>query len=132
VFYPLTTELSAWYARDFLAGATITIALVLYGFNVSLGEQKLIRSRVFTVLRENMNYSAPRLLEIFGVGRHSAKITKAEAPILAHHRRRSRNEFTVLAIRKRQRNSVTRTRAMDLLIAGTAFCRRLVAEIIAA
>ncbi len=38
----------------------------------------------FTVLRENMNYSAPRLLVIFGV-KHSAKITKAEAARLAHH-----------------------------------------------
>ena len=36
----------------------------------------------FTVLRENMNYSAPRLLVIFGV-KHSAKITKAEAARLA-------------------------------------------------
>ena len=31
-----------------------------------------------------MNYSAPRLLVIFGV-KHSAKITKAEAARLAHH-----------------------------------------------
>jgi hypothetical protein len=47
VFYPLTSELSAWYARDFLAGAALTIALVLYGFYVSLGEQKLMGERVF-------------------------------------------------------------------------------------
>ena len=39
----------------------------------------------FTVLRENMNYSAPRLVEIFGVGKHSAKVTQAEAATLAHH-----------------------------------------------
>jgi putative chitinase len=32
-----------------------------------------------------MNYSAPRLLEIFGVGKHSARVTKAEAAQLAHH-----------------------------------------------
>ena len=38
-----------------------------------------------TIVRENMNYSAARLLEIFGVGRHSAKITQAEATALAHH-----------------------------------------------
>jgi putative chitinase len=39
----------------------------------------------FTVLRENMSYSVPRMLEIFGVGHHSAKITEAEAPSLAHN-----------------------------------------------
>jgi putative chitinase len=37
------------------------------------------------VLREDMSYSAKRMLEIFGVGHHSAKITPAEAPTLAHH-----------------------------------------------
>jgi putative chitinase len=47
--------------------------------------QAMQETGAFTVLRENMNYSAPRLLEIFGVGKHSAKITKVEAPILAHH-----------------------------------------------
>lgn len=39
VFYPMTTGLSAWYARDFLACAGLTIALVGYSFYVSLGEQ---------------------------------------------------------------------------------------------
>ncbi len=39
----------------------------------------------FTVLRESMSYSVPRMLEIFGVGHHSAKITAAEAPSLAHN-----------------------------------------------
>lgn len=47
VFYPMTTELSAWYARDFLAGAALTIAVVAYAFYVSLGEQKLLGERVF-------------------------------------------------------------------------------------
>src|SRR5215218_4007519 len=37
------------------------------------------------VLRENMDYRVPRLLEIFGVGHHSAKVKPAEAPSLAHH-----------------------------------------------
>lgn len=37
----------------------------------------------FTVLRENMNYSASRLLEIFGVHRHSAAITPAIANAIA-------------------------------------------------
>lgn len=38
-----------------------------------------------TVARENMNYSADRLLQIFGVGHHSAAITSADAQRLAHH-----------------------------------------------
>lgn len=38
-----------------------------------------------TIVRENMNYSARRLMEVFGVGRHSAKITEAEATALANH-----------------------------------------------
>lgn len=37
-----------------------------------------------TIVRENMNYSAPRMMEIFGVGKHSAKVTQAEAEVLAH------------------------------------------------
>src|SRR5215475_12393370 len=37
-----------------------------------------------TIDWENMDYSAPRLLEIFGVGRHSAAITPEEATQLAH------------------------------------------------
>jgi len=47
--------------------------------------QAMQETGAFTVLRENMNYSAPRLFEIFGVGHHSAKVTKAEALILEHH-----------------------------------------------
>ena len=47
VFYPLTTELSTWYARDFLAGAAITIALASYAFYISLGEQKVLAKQVF-------------------------------------------------------------------------------------
>jgi putative chitinase len=38
----------------------------------------------FTVLRESMSFRVPRMLEIFGVGHHSARITAAEAPSLAH------------------------------------------------
>ena len=41
----------------------------------------------FTVLRESMSYSVPRMLEIFGVGNHSARVTAAEAPGLAHNER---------------------------------------------
>jgi len=39
----------------------------------------------FTVLRESMNYRAARIIEIFGVGHHSARITEAEAATLAHN-----------------------------------------------
>lgn len=38
----------------------------------------------YTALRENMNYRAERLLEVFGVGKHSAGITAQEAQSLAH------------------------------------------------
>jgi putative chitinase len=38
-----------------------------------------------TIVRENMNYRAERIMEIFGVGKHSAKVTAAEAARLAHH-----------------------------------------------
>jgi putative chitinase len=47
--------------------------------------QALHETGCFTVLRESMNYSAPRLSAIFGVGQHSAAITPAEASTLAHH-----------------------------------------------
>jgi len=36
------------------------------------------------LLTENMNYSAARILEVFGVGHHSAAITPEEATTLAH------------------------------------------------
>lgn len=37
------------------------------------------------IRRESMNYSAPRIMEVFGVGRHSAKVTQAESVRLAHN-----------------------------------------------
>lgn len=39
----------------------------------------------FTIGRENMNYSESRIMEIFGVGKHSAKVTSDQAKILAGH-----------------------------------------------
>jgi hypothetical protein len=47
--------------------------------------QALQETGCFTVLRENMSYSVPRMLEIFGVAHHSARITAEEAPSLAHN-----------------------------------------------
>lgn len=38
-----------------------------------------------TASRENMNYSADQLMRVFGVGKHSAKVTAAEAVTLARH-----------------------------------------------
>ena len=49
--------------------------------------QAMTETGGFKVLRESMSYSVPRMLEIFGVGNHSAKITAAEAPSLAHNER---------------------------------------------
>jgi len=42
VFYPVTTELTAWYATDFTIALVIAIALAAYGFYISLGGQKLL------------------------------------------------------------------------------------------
>jgi putative chitinase len=36
-----------------------------------------------TITRENMHYRAARIMEIFGVGRHSASVTESEAQFLA-------------------------------------------------
>lgn len=47
--------------------------------------QALHETGGFKVLRENVNYSAARLMEIFGVNRHSAAVTAAEAARLANH-----------------------------------------------
>jgi hypothetical protein len=41
VFYPLTTELRAWYALDFVIGGLFCVALAAFGFYTSLAGQKL-------------------------------------------------------------------------------------------
>lgn len=58
-------------------------------FNKSKAETILFFANIhhesggFTIARENMNYSAPRIMEIFGVGKHSAKVTQSESVRLA-------------------------------------------------
>jgi putative chitinase len=47
--------------------------------------QAMVETGALTVLRESMSYSVPRMLKIFGVGHHSARVTAAEAPALAHN-----------------------------------------------
>lgn len=37
----------------------------------------------FSIVRENMNYSASRIMQIFGVGKHSARVTATEANLLS-------------------------------------------------
>lgn len=43
IFYPVTSELNAWYAGSFVLILVISLALLLYAFYVSLGNQKLFR-----------------------------------------------------------------------------------------
>jgi predicted chitinase len=47
--------------------------------------QAMAETGGFTVLRESMSYKVPRMLKIFGVGNHSARVTAEEAPALAHN-----------------------------------------------
>jgi putative chitinase len=46
--------------------------------------QALHETGGFRILRENMSYSAKRMIQIFGVGNHSAAVTAAEAATLAN------------------------------------------------
>lgn len=41
VFFPLTTEIGAWYATDFVIAAILCLALAGYGFYISLGGQSV-------------------------------------------------------------------------------------------
>ena len=42
VFFPITTEFTAWYASDFTIGLAICVALAVYGFYTSLAGQTLL------------------------------------------------------------------------------------------
>lgn len=46
IFYPITTELTAWYATDFTIALVICIALAAYGFYTSLAGQSLFGGRL--------------------------------------------------------------------------------------
>jgi hypothetical protein len=46
VFFPMTTDLTAWYAFDFVVGLIICVALAVYGFYVSLAGQTLFGGRL--------------------------------------------------------------------------------------
>jgi hypothetical protein len=46
VFYPITTELTAWYATDFTIALVICAALVVYGFYTSLAGQPLFGGKL--------------------------------------------------------------------------------------
>ena len=43
VFFPVTTELSAWYASSFILDLIVLLALAIYGFFISLAGQPLFR-----------------------------------------------------------------------------------------
>jgi serine/threonine-protein kinase len=44
LFYPLTLDLSAWYADASLFSTLTILALAVYGFTLSIGGQRLLRS----------------------------------------------------------------------------------------
>lgn len=46
IFFPITTELSAWYATSYLLDLLVLVALTAFGFYASLGGQPLIRGRL--------------------------------------------------------------------------------------
>ncbi|HLM00771.1 MAG TPA: serine/threonine-protein kinase [Pyrinomonadaceae bacterium] len=46
VFYPVTTELSAWYAGDFILCALALLALAFYGFYTSLAGQPIFEGKL--------------------------------------------------------------------------------------
>ena len=46
IFYPITTELTAWYATDFTIALAIALVLAAYGFYTSLGGQKLLSGKL--------------------------------------------------------------------------------------
>lgn len=84
----IAREASARIQPAYLAGLENEDRAREYGITTPLRQAHFL-AQVFAetgggfVLQENMSYTAARMLEIFGVGRHSAKITPAEAETLA-------------------------------------------------
>ena len=48
IFYPVTSDFSAWYATDFVLALFICLALVVFGTYTSLAGQPLFRSSLFS------------------------------------------------------------------------------------
>lgn len=46
VFFPMTTELTAWYATNFTIALVICVALVVFGFYTSLAGQSLFGEKL--------------------------------------------------------------------------------------
>ena len=44
IFYPVTSDFSAWYAGDFVLALIISLALVGFGFYTSLAGEPLFRA----------------------------------------------------------------------------------------
>src|SRR5262245_52299758 len=66
-------------AKDVLSAAQINTPLRLAHLMAQISHE----NGGGTIVRENMNYSAGRMLQIFGQGKHSAAITPQEAATLA-------------------------------------------------
>jgi hypothetical protein len=47
VFFPMTTELTAWYAINFTIALAILVAVVAHGFYRSLAGQPLFTGKLF-------------------------------------------------------------------------------------
>ena len=48
IFFPITSDLSAWYAADFVLASIVCLALVGFAFYTSLAGQPLFRSSIFS------------------------------------------------------------------------------------
>jgi len=44
IFYPITSEFSAWYAGDYVLGLIVLLALLVFAFYTSLAGQPLLRA----------------------------------------------------------------------------------------
>lgn len=45
IYYPITTELTAWYAIDFTIAVVICVSIAVYGFYISLAGQPLFSGK---------------------------------------------------------------------------------------